>query len=58
MPEALPVTAGAALRIVGVDSAAKAIGHVGAGMDDVDRILPDRELFLFNRTVASGGSNK
>jgi len=27
-------------------------------MDDVDRILPDRELFLFNRTVASGGSNK
>ena len=58
MPEALPVTAGAALQLVQVDPAAEAVGHVGAGMDDVDHFLPDPEQFLFNQTVASGGSNE
>jgi len=27
-------------------------------MDDVDHFLPDPEQFLFNQTVASGGSNE
>jgi hypothetical protein len=43
MPEALPVTAGATLSLVGVESAAEAIGQGGPGLDNVDHILPDRE---------------
>jgi hypothetical protein len=43
MPEALPVTANATLWLVGVESAAEAIGQVGPGLDNVDHILPDRE---------------
>jgi uncharacterized membrane protein YdfJ with MMPL/SSD domain len=58
MPEALPVTAGAALQLVRVDPAAEAAGHVGAGMDDVNHFLPDHERSLFNRTVASRSSNE
>jgi hypothetical protein len=43
MPEALPVTAGAALSLIGVEFAAEAIGQVGPGLDNVDHILPDCE---------------
>lgn len=58
MPEALPVTADATLWLVGVESAAEAIGQVGPGLDNVNHFLPDHERSLFNRTVASRSSNE